>query len=295
MRLRWGRLIQIAAEVTCSLVMKFIRSRDNPFFKKMIKLAGSAQQRRAAGLTLLDGVHLVAAYHVALGQPEALIISESGRESAEVKRLLDEWKPKESLSLVILSDSLFREVSPVKTPTGILALARIPSTETILIHKPVKDKNERGGNESFCVLLEAMQDAGNVGSILRSAAAAGATDIYLSNDCTDAWSPKTLRAAMGAHFLLHIHEQSNLPEVARAFSGKVIATNLRAKNSLYQTGLTGPIALVFGNEGVGLSDAVLQAITEEISIPMPGGTESLNVAAAAAVCFFERVRQMETA
>ena len=274
--------------------MKFISSRDNPFFKKMIKLAGSAQQRRATGLSLLDGIHLVAAYYIALGQPEALIISESGRESAEIKRLLEEWKPREGLSLVMLSDSLFREISPVKTPTGIMALARIPSAQTILTHKPVRDENENGGNESFCVLLEAMQDAGNVGSILRSAAAAGATDIYLSNDCTDAWSPKTLRAAMGAHFLLHIHEQSNLPEVARAFGGKVIATNLGAKNSLYQTGLTGPIALVFGNEGVGLSDAVLQVITDEIRIPMPGGTESLNVAAAAAICFFERVRQMQS-
>ncbi len=84
--------------------MKFISSRDNPFFKKMIKLAGSAQQRRATGLTLLDGIHLVAAYHIALGQPEALIMSESGRESAEIKRLLEEWKPREGLSLVVLSD-----------------------------------------------------------------------------------------------------------------------------------------------------------------------------------------------
>lgn len=274
--------------------MKFISSRDNPFFKKIIKLAGSARQRRAAGLTLLDGVHLVAAYHVALGQPKVLIMSESGGESAEIKRLLDEWKSRENLSLVMLSDVLFREVSPVKTPTGIMALVRIPLAETILIRKPASE-NKGGGNESFCVLLEAIQDAGNVGSILRAAAAAGATDIYLSNDCTDAWSPKTLRAAMGAHFLLHIHEQSNLPEVARAFNGKVIAANPRAKNSLYQTELTGPIALVFGNEGVGLSDAMLQVITDEINIPMPGGTESLNVAAAAAVCFFERVRQMVTA
>jgi TrmH family RNA methyltransferase len=275
--------------------MKLITSRDNPFFKKMIKLAGSARQRRAAGLTLLDGVHLIAAYYAALGQPEALIVSESGGESLEVKRLLDEWKSRESLNLVVLSDSLFREASPVKTPTGIMALARIPSTETIPVHKRVRDENKHGGNESFCVLLEAIQDAGNVGSILRSAAAAGATDVYLSNDCADAWSPKTLRAAMGAHFLLHIHEQSNLPEVARAFGGKIIATNLSAKKSLYRTGLTGPVALVFGNEGVGLSDAMLRVITDEISIPMPGGTESLNVAAAAAVCFFERVRQMETA
>jgi TrmH family RNA methyltransferase len=275
--------------------MKFISSRDNPFFKKMMKLAGSARQRRATGLTLLDGVHLIAAYHAALGQPEALIMGESGVESPEVKRLLEEWKCRESLSVVVLSDPLFREASPVKTPTGILALVRIPSAKTIPVHKRVGDENKRGGNESFCVLLEAIQDAGNVGSILRSAAAAGATDVYLSNDCTDAWSPKTLRAAMGAHFLLDIHEQSNLPDVARALGGKVIATNLGAKKSLYQIGLMGPVALVFGNEGAGLSAAMLQVTTDEISIPMPGGTESLNVAAAAAVCLFERVRQMESA
>ena len=93
---------------------------------------------------------------------------------------------------------------------------------------------------------------------------------------------------------LHIHERSDLAAVARVFNGKVIATTLQAKISLYQTRLTGPIAFVFGNEGVGLSDTVLRASSEQISIPMPGGTESLNAAAAAAVCFFERVRQMKT-
>lgn len=268
--------------------MKFISSRDNPFFKQMLKLIGSAQQRKAAGLTLLDGAHLISAYHVALGRPETLIMSESGGENAEIKRLLDEWKPEESSSVVVLSDPLFREVSPVKTPIGIMAVVRIPAPETVPIHKRVR-------GEGFCVLLEAMQDPGNVGSILRSATAAGASDIYLSDGCADVWSPKTLRAAMGAHFLLRIHERSDLIAVARAFSGKVIATSLKSKVSLYETCLTGPIALVLGNEGMGLSDALLQTASEQINIPMPGGTESLNAAAAAAVCFFERVRQMETA
>jgi RNA methyltransferase, TrmH family len=264
--------------------MKFITSRDNPFLRQLVKLEDSARQRRTAGLTLLDGIHLIGAYHLALGRPKNLIVSKSGCESTEIKRFLGELGAGAGADVIVLSDALFREVSPVKTPTGIMALISIPPTASILM-----DKDERG--DGFCVLLEAIQDPGNLGSILRSAAAAGASDIYLSDGCADAWSPKTLRAAMGAHFLLHIHEQSSLADVARTFSGKVIATTLQSKISLYQTRLTGPIAFVFGNEGVGLSDAVLQATSEQVSIPMQGGMESLNVAAAAAVCFFERVRQ----
>ncbi|SCX86617.1 RNA methyltransferase, TrmH family [Nitrosospira sp. Nl5] len=266
--------------------MKFITSRDNPFFRQLIKLEDSARQRKASGLTLLDGIHLVSAYQLALGAPRNLIMSESGCEDLEIKRFLAGLGAGADADVIVLSDALFREASPVKTPTGIMALISVPPAASIPVHKDERD-------DSFCVLLEAMQDPGNLGSILRSAAAAGATDIYLSGGCADAWSPKTLRSAMGAHFLLRIHEQSNLAEVARTFSGKVIATTLKAKTSLYQAWLTGPIAFVFGNEGVGLSDAVLQATSEQVSIPMQGGTESLNAAAAAAVCFFERVRQVK--
>ncbi|MDQ3187018.1 MAG: RNA methyltransferase [Pseudomonadota bacterium] len=264
--------------------MKFITSRDNPLFRQLIRLEKSARQRRAAGLTLLDGVHLISAYRLAIGQPKSLVVSESGCENEDIKRLLAERGTGTEADVFVLREALFREASPVETPTGIMALITIPSAATVPIHK-----GDRGDN--FRVLLEAIQDPGNLGSILRSAAASGASDVHLSGGCADAWSPKTLRAAMGAHFLLRIHEQSNLVDVARTFSGKVIATIPRSKISLYQTRLTGPIAFVFGNEGVGLSDAVLQTTSEQVSIPMQSGTESLNAAAAAAVCFFERVRQ----
>ena len=267
--------------------MKVIISRDNPFFKQLVKLEKSARQRKTAGLTLLDGVHLISAYQLALGPPQSLIVSESGCENEEIKSLLAEQGTGAHTDVAVLSDVLFREVSPVKTPTGIMALVSIPLSSAIPVRKSKK-------GESFCVLLEAIQDPGNLGSILRSAAAAGANDVYLSDGCADAWSPKTLRAAMGAHFLLHIHERSDLAAVARVFNGKVIATTLQAKISLYQTRLTGPIAFLFGNEGMGLSEALLKATNEQINIPMSEGTESLNAAAAAAVCFFERMRQMET-
>jgi TrmH family RNA methyltransferase len=265
--------------------MKFITSRDNPIFRHLVKLKGSARQRRTAGQTLLDGAHLITAYNLVLGPPKSLVVSESGCGNAEIKHLLAEQASKASADVAVLSDTLFREISSVTTPTGVVALISIPAPASI----PARESK----SESFCVLLEAMQDPGNVGSILRSAAAAGASEIYLSEGCADAWAPKTLRAAMGAHFLVRIYERSDLAEVARTFKGKVVASTLKAKNSLYKTRLTGPTAFIFGSEGTGLSEAMLQASTEQIIIPMPGGTESLNAAAAAAVCFFERVRQIK--
>jgi len=261
--------------------VKSISSRENPWFKQLVKLTESAAQRRASRLTLLDGAHLISAYRAALGLPQNLIISEAAGDDAEINHLLAQLATEQAVPVVVLSDVLFRAISPVKTPGGVMALIAIPAHDAIPIYQ----------GESFSVLLEAIQDPGNLGSILRSAAAAGASDAYLSAGCADAWSPKTLRAAMGAHFQLRIHEQSDLAEVAREFGGKVVAATLQAKTSLYQTRLSGPVAFVFGNEGAGLSEAVLQAASEQVSIPMPGGTESLNAAAAAAVCFFERVRQ----
>jgi len=265
--------------------MKFITSRDNAFFRQLAKLAGSAQERKAAGLTLLDGIHLISAYRRALGQPESLIVSKSGLENPEIKSMLAAQEAEKDMKVVGLADNLFREISPVKTPTGVMALVFIPKPGHISVQ-------ECASGGYFCLLLEAIQDPGNLGSILRSAAAAGAGEAYLSEGCADAWSPKALRAAMGAHFLLRIHERSDLAGVAKAFVGKVIATTLKAKTSLYQSALTGPVAFVFGNEGTGLSDEILAAVSEQVRIPMPGGTDSLNAAAAAAVCCFERVRQV---
>lgn len=261
--------------------MHSITSREHTLFKQLVKLEKSSRQRRIAGLTLLDGAHLIQAYQAAQGIPLKLIISELGCNNTEIKYLLGRFSKYTEVNTVMLSDALFRQVSPVKTPSGILALIAIPLSEP----------NTISDNQVFCVLLEAIQDPGNLGAILRSAAAAGVSDVYLSNDCADAWSPKTLRAAMGAHFSLTIHEQSNLTQVAQRFHGQVIATTLHATRHLYQTDLTGPVAFVFGNEGAGLSPEMLQAVSEQVTIPMSGNTESLNVTAAAAICFFEKVRQ----
>ena len=262
--------------------MKYITSCKNSIFKQLVGLDESSKKRRVGGLTILDGAHLISSYYEKIGSPKCLFINELGHKNPEIKRLLN-LEDSKTVEVYVLSDSLFHNISPVKTPTGIIALVPIPTLEDITVSK--------GAN--FCTLLESIQDPGNLGSILRSAAAAGVCDIYMSDGCADAWSPKTLRAAMGAHFILRIHEKSDLTKIAQKFKGQVIATTLESDKSLYELSLDGPIAFVFGNEGAGLSELMYQAANEKITIPMPGKAESLNVAAAAAICFFERVRQLQ--
>jgi len=257
--------------------MKNIISRDNPTYKQLKKLAESARERRKAGRTLLDGVHLIEAYAAAGGKPELLVVSESGVAHEECVRLLERIAAPQT---IMLSDALFAEVSPVETPVGILALVETPH------FAPPQTPD-------FCVLLEDIQDPGNLGSILRSAAAAGAQAAWLTAGCADAWSPKVLRAGMGAHFALAIEERVNPLEKLAAFGGVSIATSLEADKSLYDLDLTGgPVLFLVGNEGAGLSPELQRMAAVRITIPMPGSVESLNAAAASAICFFERVRQL---
>jgi len=252
--------------------MKFISSRDNPYFKYLRKLADSSRQRHMAGKTLLDGWHLVDAYRQTIGEPETLILSQS---TANAYLAIGDT------AAVVLSDGLFAELSPVKTPTGVLALVAFPV--------PVAEKVPE-----FCLLLEDVQDPGNLGSLLRSAAAAGCDTAYLSTNCADPWSPKALRAGMGAHFALALRERADLVQIAAAFPGQVVATSLTGDHSLYEFDLTGPVAFVVGNEGAGISQELQEVASQRVRIPMPGAVESLNAAAAAAICLFERVRQLQS-
>ncbi|TAN75043.1 MAG: RNA methyltransferase [Gallionella sp.] len=255
--------------------MKLIQSRDNPFFKELAKLAGSARQRGKANQTLLDGAHLLAAYLDAGMIPQHVLLDAAALRDSEIAGLLERII---GVPVTQLDGKLFAELSELKTPTGILALIEIP--------QPVASTAAR-----FALLLEDIQDPGNLGSILRSAAAAGCDAVFLSSGCADAWSPKVLRAAMGGHFVLSVYERQDLPEVAKTFSGTLLAASLQATHSLYDCDLSGDIAFLIGNEGAGLSDELLNLATQKMTISMPGKVESLNAAAAAAVCLFEAVRQ----
>lgn len=253
--------------------MKLIRSRDNPFFKGLKRLAESGRERRKAGRTLLDGVHLVEAYEAVHGPVETLVVSESALAAGEIAAYL------EGREVVILADSLLRDLGLVDTPSGLLAVVVMP-TATIAVDR-----------EKDAVLLDGVQDPGNLGAILRTAAAAGVGQALLGPGCASAWSPKVLRAGQGAHFALAIHEDADLGAFMADYRGTTAVTCLDDATPLYDASWEGSLAWVFGAEGQGVSPELLAAARLRIKIPMPGAVESLNVAAAAAVCLFEALRR----
>ncbi len=255
---------------------KRITSRDNAFYKTLHKLASSTRARREVGQTLLDGPHLLRAYLETGHQPLHLLLNEHAIQDAEINALLETCN---GVPQTQLDDVLFAQLSELKTPNGLLAVIPVPQPTLSPSHC------------QFALLLEDIQDPGNLGSILRSAAAAGCDAVFLSQGCADVWSPKVLRAAMGGHFVLQIFKDCELLGIARDFTGKILATSLFADKSLYQCNLRGKLAFAIGNEGAGLSQAMLGVAQESFIIPMSGKVESLNAAAAAAICVFEAVRQ----
>ena len=257
-----------------------ISSRQNAHFKLAHKLAESSRERHKAGKVLLVGTRLVDAYARQFGLGEMLLLAnEAGAAHPEVQPLIGSVEMRQAY---VLADDLFADVAQVETPEGILGIAVLP-------HVPSKPKDE------FRILIDGVQDPGNLGGLLRTAAAAGATSAHLTKGCADAWSPKSLRGGMGAQFVLPIRERVDLTTALAGFRGSIIATVPRASQSIHEVDLTGPVALLFGSEGRGLGEEGHALANQLVHIPMADGVESLNVAAAAAVCCFERVRQVAKA
>jgi TrmH family RNA methyltransferase len=255
-----------------------ITSRQNPRLKEAAGLIASARDRRKAGRCVLEGEHLVEVYAQRVGAPETLVLAESFLERPGVAALARRFDER----ALIVPNALFHEMAVLPAEVGVLAVVPAPR----LAVTP---------GRSFCLLLDELQDPGNVGSILRSAAAAGIEDVYLSRACAFAWAPKVLRAGMGAHFHLAIHEDVDLPAWAAAYrsrGGIVAAAVGRGGTDVYAAQLDRPLAVAIGNEGAGLTPALLAAATVRVTIPMPGGMESLNAAAAAAVLLFEAARRV---
>ena len=259
------------------MAFKHITSRDNAVFKHLKKLADNARERRKESLTLLDGVHLIEAYLQVFGEPQLLIIPE-GQSSLEATQLTQQLQ---DVNTVMFPTLMFSELTPVASSTGVLALVGIP---TLALPTQI----------DFALMLEDIQDPGNMGSMLRTAAAAGVQVVYLSKGCTDAWSPKALRGGQGAQLVLPIIEHADLTTELAQFSGVSYATVMQGE-SLYAQHFTQPSVFVLGNEGAGLSQAVLATVNKQVTIPMTGegslAVVSLNAAAAAAICCFEYRRQ----
>ena len=258
--------------------MSLLRSRDNPRVRRWHALTHDGHTRRAEASTLIEGPHLLAAYLDSGARPRAVLVSESGHANAEIAALAQ----RSGLAPVTLSDALFRWLADAATPAGLAAEIAIPSKAAL----PAATGD--------CVFLEGVQDAGNVGAILRSAAAFGLRHAVLSQGCADPWSPKVLRAAMGGHFSLALTEAEDLAAVLGGFAGTLVCTVVQGGSPLGELELRGDIGWIFGAEGQGVSATTFAMAKVRATIPLAPGADSLNVAAAAAVCFYERARRLST-
>ncbi|MBB3256574.1 TrmH family RNA methyltransferase [Paraburkholderia bannensis] len=260
--------------------MKAITSRDNPLYKRLKALAGSTHQQRRAHQALLEGFHLASAWLDGGAQPEYCVVTEGAlghEEAQDIVARVDERR------VITLPDALFGQLSNVVHGAGMLLLVDMP--EASLPQRV----------DSTCIVLDGLQDAGNVGSILRSAAAAGIERVFCTPGTAYAWSSKVLRSAMGAHFLLKVYENVEPQALIDMLGVPVVITDSHGAKAIDEADLTGQVAWVFGNEGAGVSQVWRDAAALRVTIPQPGGMESLNVAAAAAVCVFEQCRQQRHA
>jgi TrmH family RNA methyltransferase len=249
--------------------MTVLSSKDNPRVRHWRKLAEDGRYRRGEERALIEGPHLLAAVLQHGHKPVALIATEKGAADPEINALI----AKSGLRPVLVTDGVLRSIVDAETPQGVAAEIAIP---------------EADGKEALrTVFLEGVQDPSNVGAIVRSAAAFGVGRVILDRGCADPWSPKALRAGMGGHFALQIRETSDLGAEIEAFKGTVACTVPRGGVPLGEAPLNRSAAWIFGGEGRGLSDEIIRRADLRVTIPMSAGTESLNVAAAAAICLYQ--------
>jgi TrmH family RNA methyltransferase len=258
--------------------MSTLRSRDNPRIRRWHALARDSRLRRDQLRALIEGPHLLAACLDAGIRPEALLVSESGRAKPEIAQLLR----RTALDPVILPDALFRWVAEASTPAGVAAEIAIAGAAVDV------------ARASHALFLDGVQDAGNVGALLRSAAAFGVDTAVLGRGCADPWSPKVLRAAMGAHFALRIGVSPDLLPALAQFRGTLVCAVAAGGTAPHALDLRGSVGWILGAEGQGVSEPVAARATVRAAIPLARGIESLNVAAAAAVLLYERARQLST-
>lgn len=245
-----------------------IRSRDNAWLKELRRLTQDSSAYRKQARVWLEGDHLCRAALQRGARPQVAVFAESFWPVAPVQ-----WAQC-AVKVVVLEDRLFADISALESPAQVgfvLALASL-SPETALIQA-----------DAPTVVLDRVQDAGNVGSILRSASAFGFKQVLALKGTAALWSPKVLRAGMGAHFGLQLFEGLEVGELDR-LDVPLITTSSHLGGFLHQQSLPMPCAWALGHEGQGVGEAVAARSTLQLRIAQPGGEESLNVAAAAAIC-----------
>ena len=249
-----------------SVPVTHISSRDNPLIKELRKLSQDSTAYRKQGKVWLEGDHLCRAALARGLIPAIAVFSESFWP--EVQQI---WA-KVAIKNIVIPDALLPEISGLESPARMGFMLELPPAPPMQA-------------DVASVILDRLQDAGNVGSILRSAAAFGFSQIIALKGTAALWSPKVLRAGMGAHFALRLVEGVE-PEVLAALTVPIVVTSSHDGSFLHQQPIPMPCAWAMGHEGRGVSDELMARASLKVRIDQPGGEESLNVAAAAAICLY---------
>lgn len=256
---------------------ELITSDKNTSIKLVKGLLTQARQRKKQGQTVIEGVHLIDAALRSDYPFVQILLSESAHQHPEVQQLLTRLPT--YTPILTLADSLYEGIRSLGTGIDIMALINIPTPSL----KAINDD---------CLILNDVQDSGNVGTLLRTAAAVGIKNILCTSSTAQAWSPKTLRAGMGAQFALTIYEGLSVQDILDYVQTPLFATSSHTDTVIYQHDLKKPIAWIMGHEGQGVCDELMQCATP-IALPQPNGQESLNVAIAGSLCLYETLRQRE--
>ncbi|WP_374252435.1 TrmH family RNA methyltransferase [Acinetobacter brisouii] len=256
--------------------MTFLASKDNAKIKHLRSLIEQNQYRKKHQQTVLEGTHLCLAWLQAHKNLVSLFTTESALEHPDLEKIQAQYQGQ----IFIISESLYKDLSTLGTSLACLAIIDIPKHSQTVDFK------------ADTLILDDVQDPGNVGTLLRSAAAANVKQVICTKGVAALWSPRVLRAGMGAQFSLVCFENADLSLLLPDFKIPVYVTSSHRSESLYAQNLSKPCVWILGNEGQGASEYALTH-AKAVAIPQPGGQESLNVAIAGSICLFEMVRQRQ--
>lgn len=261
-----------------------ITSKKNPIVKKIISLKNS-RRREKEGKFIIEGINLLKEVISSSLTIDALIYDQRG-ENSKVQEIINSLK-REGINIYEVSPRVFDYISELETPPGILGIIEFPSVKLENLNFGKNTQNE------FLIILDEIQDPGNLGAIIRSADAAGVDAVILTAGCVDMFNSKSIRASAGSIFHLPIikeKEKTKIINFLKKKQIKVIIAEVGGRKELYQERLSLPLALVFGNESRGV-DKIWTSVGETIKIPIYGKAASLNVATAAAIMIYEVRRQ----
>jgi TrmH family RNA methyltransferase len=259
--------------------VKSLSSAANAAFRAWLRLAMQPREARAQGRALAEGLHLGQAA-LGAGIPVESVLLRQGARGIELDRLVAAATATGAAGYE-LAAPLYDRISPVEHGAGLLFVLTVPTYQ-----RPERSRQD-------LLHLDGVQDPGNVGTLLRTAAAAGIRDVLASPATAALWAPKTLRAGQGAQFRLRLHEHVTADELPAVLDGGWIGADARGGEPLWAASLPpGAVGWIFGGEGAGLSPAARAVTVRLLSIPIDDAVESLNVGAAAAVCLFERRRRL---